>query len=1240
MSSTIPASLRKAFTNKKLIPIVGAGVSMSLKSRSGQPLFPSWSELLRSAASKIDAEGDNKLANAVNSMLDIGEYQQAANYARKGLNGSLWSSFFKETFNIETDKIDRDSLALPSEIWKLSKRIITLNYDKVLRTACPCPNDVDELDNTSTVELADFARQSPDRYTTWHLHGKISNIKDIIFTSESYSKLYLDQDSSYKSAIEIFKTLSRDTNFLFVGCSLDDAELLEHIGKQHSLFSENTGPHYALVHKSTHNEIQEKLKNLNITLIAFEDFGKPLIDTINDIMIATDSPHPETVKPQTNNTVLKQTKESSSTRIAILSANPIGENFEYSALLKEFSALKCETHHFPLSNKSLNNLKDFDYIFIASTIIKNKIVIEDDSLQSARCGFKDLETNIGNETTSGVFIFLNYSTTESFETLEFSADISGLKLPTLILPTLDKSQLSSFQYQTFRKSNLNFISQSILVNPEKFILKELNNTKKEYKYRTPLPNSIDLKNTQKYIGRKTDLQNICRKIIELQTLNEILTIKGSGGTGKTDTIKKIAAELSMRNLFQEGIDFIDCEFINDYPTLVKKIAASFNLEHATDIKQQIQENFSKQEKLIILDNVETLLYLTDNAQIKEFISFICDYASIITTSRELLNLECEQVIELSRLSSDEAYELFIKYLRRNVTDEKDQKYIRQELVEKLLDNNPLAIKLVARNTPSTKDFKDLKRDLEDDFFRKASSDELADFDRVSDTNIERKNSIYASINFSYKNLKEGEQMAFELLSLFPDGIDIEALKKISESNKTKQRYSTSSQREKTLPTLPQRPIITDVIIKALEDKSMTQVDHHIIKLQSIVGKFAEHQLRKRNTSELEKYYKSAAEYNSSRARFLYSAIHSKNENRAIDVFSYYQANFIKSISYVALASISTEEILDYLDLILLLSLRITSTDTFVKAIKQTENLNSLFSQSNENEKTCFKVILLSGEYYAGHFDNALSELQKTIPLDELTELIKDHSSKPLIERMTNRHASDIYSMEGESLLELEIDTQNLRPYTRTYPDSLFKIGEFNEDLAKSCVPIFFTLEAMIAMGNLSKETVETCIEGIHEKDHLNLMQCNYVKAKLSVINGNKIDKNRMKKLAIANPYTRGLQQLILAFASNNNEEKETLFKDSLNNLKHIKYYYTEALLHYAKYLKTNILLKSKFEEIHKEGLDLARDHHYRWLQYQFEDLIEAKNKAYCSSDYPLPIYINLKDYIKSLIKHNLQAKTK
>lgn len=87
----------------------------------------------------------------------------------------------------------------------------------------------------------------------------------------------------------------------------------------------------------------------------------------------------------------------------------------------------------------------------------------------------------------------------------------------------------------------------------------------------------------------------------------------------------------------------------------------------------------------------------------------------------------------------------------------------------------------------------------------------------------------------------------------------------------------------------------------------------------------------------------------------------------------------------------------------------------------------------------------------------------------------------------------------------------------------------------------FHAEAKYASGLLSIEMLDHYIAAVYENDHLGLMEAHYLKAKMGVI-----DKKRIKKLAIVNPYMRGLQQLMLALAEVDSEKKMALFKQALD----------------------------------------------------------------------------------------------
>lgn len=1214
MITDIPEQLHKAFQNKTLIPIVGAGVSMSLLDKEGNRIFPSWKELLERAANKLLEEKKPDLANAILGVLPVGDYQKAADYARRGLTGSLWDQFFKTNFAIKKQTIEENSFKLPKAIWDLSSRIITLNYDRVLRFACPTPDDLLELDNTKKNALADFKRDTLNAPAIWHLHGSLDNLDKIIFTSESYNNLYLNQDLDYRTAIETFRSICGNSNMLFVGCGLDDAELLTELEREHKLFSGNVGPHYALVPARDYKQIQEKLKEIDIELVSFADFGEPLLQQITSITSPTParagSPDAALSAEFTN---LKKSIHSPAQKAikkaAILVANPIGENPKHTEILPELRSLKLETVQLPLNIHTLNELEGFNYIFIVSNVVKKKIVIENEFLLATGIGLKDLEDNIGNSGTEAVFLLLSHNEFENFD----EAEISSLKLPTIILPNAGKQGLASLSYKIFKKKEYEYISGAIVANRHSIKVTELSGKPKPEKPRTSLPDLIDPKSTQNYVGRRLDLENICRSIIEIQNKNKFLTIKGSGGIGKTITVKKIAVALAERNLFGEGIDFIDCEFIKDYSTFEKKVAINFGLENALNIKKQIKENEHKSKRLIILDNVEPLLYLSDHQEIKDFIYFICDYATIVITSRELLKLECEQVYELRAFTTDEAFDLFARQIHPRTITPNEERFVRENLLETLLANNPLAIKLVANNIPNGKNFFDLKRDLEENFFKKLNDSELNDFEKVSDSNIERRKSLYASIHFSYSNLSENEKMAFELLSLFPNGIDMENLKRIAENRKAELR---SARKKRSVSASSEGAIITDTVIKSLEDKSMTQVDKNIIKLQSIVGRFAEYQLNKRSENQLAHHYRNATNYNISLARYL-DEVSINDEPQACKIFSLLQGNFFKSIAYIKKSGFDDFILLRYLNDIGSLAIPSASCNVYAAAmISQREMFSDPISQQ------CYDAILCFTEYHAGQFEKAASKLSEIIQIDS----IKGPTVSTPIEKITAANALSLYRLEGYEVADIKYQME-LRPRLRAgfYPSSLFKIGIVNKDLLKVSNTDFFTLDAKYSIGELNISEINEYLASLFEKDHLGLMEAHYLRAKMGIV-----DKAVVKKLAHVNPFTRGLQQIIYAIGEGEAIKKNTFFEQALDNLRHIKYYYVEAMLLYARHLKQ--IDSDLFLSVVKKGHALSVHHQYQWLRYNFEDLLEKKSEPYHIKDYPLDESLDIDGYVKFLIK--------
>lgn len=306
----LPNSLVKKAKAKQLIPFAGAGVSMAvldaMRMVDGKPvrLFPGWKELLEHAADHLEQDGHDGDAMTVRGMLrkKQPDMMGAAKAAREGL-GALWYDFLKAELNPASDRVVPESLALARSVWAMgSPLVITTNYDRVLRWACPRPLDLLELRIEQAVEQVDLLREGPKSPTLWYLHGCIDQADRLILTPDGYQRLYpTDQSAqSYRAALHTLQTLLAMRSFLFVGFSFTDAAFTGVLDWVDEVFAGAVGPHYVLIRKTEQPLMQERLAQLRKTrsldphrrkpeaelpleLIPYEDHGAPLLHLLEEL---------------------------------------------------------------------------------------------------------------------------------------------------------------------------------------------------------------------------------------------------------------------------------------------------------------------------------------------------------------------------------------------------------------------------------------------------------------------------------------------------------------------------------------------------------------------------------------------------------------------------------------------------------------------------------------------------------------------------------------------------------------------------------------------------------------------------------------------------------------------------------------------------------------------------------------------------------------------------------------------
>ncbi|MDT3319968.1 SIR2 family protein [Shewanella sp. SP1S2-4] len=1167
--------LKTAITTGKLIPLVGAGVSMSIKDDNRNRVFPSWVELLQNAASELEPD----VAVLINRLIDAGYLLKAAEKAKEHLKGERWFTFLESQFDPNLESLDQSSFELPVALWQLSSRLITLNYDRVLEHTSGSSN-TKTITNYSDATLNKFLLPT-DKKMIWHLHGYIDKPEKLILTLDSYKDFY-EQETDYTAAMQVLKSVLATQSLFFVGCSLRDAELLAELSKQFKLFAGNTAVHFALVLQSDKELIQTMLEDIkNIEILTFSDFGQPLVDTINEIASL------KSVIPQLENTPISKptAKIANQPQIAYLSAKPFGET------VGDFTAVEKALKNKPpynisscaLSLTNLQSLSDVNYLVLACQFKNDKLIIENDYCGSERITLNELENNLALDALHGIVVICDHP--PSYEAL------SGITLPIIFIPELlAVKNINSLWFQLFKKQSFLFFEQhGLLWNTSQFILgNTLTSLNGQWLSATSkLPAELSKDEIAKFIGRAQDLEEVSRKLFQAQLHHECLTILGTGGLGKTSLVKKLAYEYNERKLFAGGVFFIDCEHATSYQQFHRHIAEAFDLADAVDVIAHINQNpeLGQGQRLIIIDNAESLLLLADKNKILALVGKTNQLATLLITSRENLNVASEVTYQLRDFVADEALQLFASKAKREFSAE-EKVFLKEHILKEYLDHNPLAIALVASTMVTGKKLETLKDDLKANFFELARQNPSYEID-ATERNIDRRKSIYNSIDYSYRQLTDSAKEALIKLSYFPDGINLEAFKKLTEQD-AKARGKTP---------------IKDFTIKELQDKSLIQTNQQHIRLHPLVTRFAKNKV---NPTEEFSYLQAIFDFQLSFVRALRELSCDYDLTRrmlAIKLCHTQINNFCFMLEKLNPA-FNHQDIISFVDgldqLLSILEIYRIPHDALKFSI-------NLFTNNAELYRY-LKIALLRWQYYLGDFSAAYTELQHVLPVEQWLTL----DSNKQIEQVTFNFAALIYSNEGMAYEEAVYE--NNRSSTSTwlfYRYSLSNMGIFNLKLVQVCLEASTSLYVKWATNTLELQELNRFLASLPPKAHIEIAKILSLKAKLT-----RLEPDEINNLVVVNPYTQGVKYLLHALHSANITDTKSLFQQALSELKHIKFAYTEALLDYATWLNTQG--DADFVAIYQQGLTLAKQYHYRFLQHGFLQLKSVIKKPYNEIDYPLP----------------------
>ena len=262
-----------------------------------------------------------------------------------------------------------------------------------------------------------------------------------------------------------------------------------------------------------------------------------------------------------------------------------------------------------------------------------------------------------------------------------------------------------------------------------------------------------------FVGRARELEELAA----LLAPRRLVTITGSGGTGKTRLALEISARFAPP---RDGIWFVDLSTVGEPDFVADKIASVLELRPADsgDRGPALVAALAGRELLLLLDNCEHVIDAV--RPIATAIVRGCSGISLMATSRERLAIGGETAYQLSPLPVPAAIELFAERAAAARSDAalEDGELEAVADICRRVDGIPLAIELAAARLPVL-GLAALRAQLSQHFgvisggYRDAPA---------------RQRTLDATIAWSYDLLDERDRTLFRRLAIFAGGWTLEA----------------------------------------------------------------------------------------------------------------------------------------------------------------------------------------------------------------------------------------------------------------------------------------------------------------------------------------------------------------------------------------------------------------------------------------------------------------------------------
>jgi predicted ATPase len=260
-----------------------------------------------------------------------------------------------------------------------------------------------------------------------------------------------------------------------------------------------------------------------------------------------------------------------------------------------------------------------------------------------------------------------------------------------------------------------------------------------------------------FLGRAQELNQVLGLLSREDV--RLLTLTGTGGTGKTRLAAQAAAELAAD--YPHGVWWVSLAPLRD-PELVLATAG-----RALGSTNGLAEHIADKRLLMLFDNFEHVL---DAAAGLAALLASCPNLELLVTSREPLHVAGEQEYPVPPFARDEGIGFFLARARAVEPDFRTDEAVPE--ICRRLDDLPLALELAAARVKALSSQQILAR----------LDQRLPLLTGGARDAPERQQTLRATIEWSHELLSEEEQRFFARLSVFAGGCTLEAAEAIANAD--------------------------------------------------------------------------------------------------------------------------------------------------------------------------------------------------------------------------------------------------------------------------------------------------------------------------------------------------------------------------------------------------------------------------------------------------------------------------